>query len=158
VRTECAFHLDDRGEVHLRSGSTPLQAVEVPEDELAAVTERGFVEWRLRDGHVSVRLRPSLVSSAAYARLMSWLLGHRPERVLLSYFVEGRWEYEFLRQPGEAARRVRWLIELHGGGGYCNARRRRIPISANCNPPDWRRAVDFWSTSEKPMPPWSARP
>ena len=102
------------------------------------------MEWRVRRGHVRVRLRPSLVSPAAYARAMEWLVNHRPERVLLSYFVDQRWEYEYLRNAGEAARRIRWLVELYGGGGYCNARRRTISLSSNLRPKTWRHAIDFW--------------
>ena len=140
--TVCAFRLDDLGDVHLQAYRT-LQ-VDNWENDLARVKESGHVEWRVRRGHVHVRLRPSLVSPAAYARVMGWLLGHRPERVLLSYFVDRCWEFEFLRKPGEAARRIRWLVELYGGAGYCNARRRRISISSDLQPKGWGSAIDFW--------------
>ena len=100
----------------------------------------------------------ALVSSAAYARLIGWLVGHRPQRVLLSYFVEGRWEYEFLREQGEAARRIRWLVELCGGAGYCNARRRTIPISSDLTPGGWDHAVDFWREVGGKINPLAAAP
>lgn len=139
-----AFLLDDRGEVHLELRLPGMLPDDHFEDRHVAVRERGYVEWQVRAGHVFVRLRPSLVSPAAFARLMSWLLGHRPERVFLSCFVKGEWTYEYLRKPKEAARRVQWLVELHGGGDNCNVRRQRISISSSRNPPQWERAVDLW--------------
>jgi len=75
---------------------------------------------------------------------MGWLVRHPPERVLLSYFVHRRWEYEFLRKRGEAARRIRWLVELYGGGGYCNTRRRKVSVSLGPRPKGWGHAIDFW--------------
>lgn len=135
-----AYYLDDRGEVLLERVPVPS----LISNDLDAVKERGHVEWRIRDGFVSVRFRPSLISPAAYARLMSWLQGHQPERVLLSYFVQGDWTYEFLRKPGEAARRVRWVTELHGGGGRCNARRRKASLDAMQCPSRWKLAIELW--------------
>ena len=110
------------------------------------------MEWCVRSGHVSVRMRPSLVSPGAYSRLMGWLMQHRPRRVLLSSFVEQRWEYEYCREPGEAARRVRWLIELHGGGGYCDARRRRVSVLSARNPLGWKHAAAFWKEHRETNP------
>jgi hypothetical protein len=144
LNTVCAFRLDDRGDVHLQAHSRAIHVDNSEDNDLARVKESGHVEWRVRRGHVRVRLRPSLVSPAAYARVREWLIGHRPERVLLSYFVDRRWEYEYLRNPGEAARRIRWLVELYGGGGYCNARRRTISLSSDLRPKTWGHAVDFW--------------
>ena len=142
MTTECVFRLDDRGDVLLQARLHACR--EDLDDELTCVKATGHVEWRVRDGHVRVRFRPSLISPDAYARLMGWLVGHPSERVLLSYFVHGRWEYEFLRKRGEAARRIRWLVELYGGGGYCNTRRQKISISSGVNPRGWKAAVDFW--------------
>ena len=80
--TVCAFRLDDRGDVHLQAHSRAIHVDDSEDNDLARVKESGHVEWRVRRGHVHVRLRPSLVSPAAYARVMEWLVGHRPERVL----------------------------------------------------------------------------
>jgi hypothetical protein len=148
VQTECVFHLDERGDVHL-SDALAIDFDEFSTFALDDVKERGYVEWRVREGHVLLRLRPSLVSPATYSRLMSWLVGHRPERVLLSYFVGRSWEYEFVRKPGEAARLVRQLIELHGGGCHCNARHTEIPVSSHRNPLPWRSAIDLWRESRE---------
>src|SRR6185312_126716 len=93
---EYAFRLDDRGDVHLEAHSRARDVDGCGDDELARVKDSGHVEWCVRDGHVRVKLRPSLVSPAAYARLMGWLVSHPPERVLLSFFVRREWEYEFL--------------------------------------------------------------
>jgi hypothetical protein len=144
LSTECAFLLDDRGDVLLQPHSRAIHADGCERDVLARVKESGHVAWTVHRGHVRLRLRPSLVSPAAYARVMEWPAGHRPERVLLSYFVDQHWDYEFLRKPADAARRVRWLIELYGGGGYCNARRRTLSISSGLQPKSWRHAIEFW--------------
>jgi len=122
-------------------------------EALEGVKEQGFVKWCVRDGHVRVQLRPSLLSAAAYARVMGWLACHRPERVLLSYFIDKRWEYEFLRKRGEAARRVRWLVELYGGGGYCNTRRRTCSLASVQHPEGWRQAMEFWRELRQDLDP-----
>jgi hypothetical protein len=152
VRTECAFLLDERGEVHLRSSAPAVDFNDCSPYALDEVRERGHVEWCVREGHVSLRLRPSLVSRATYSRLMSWLLGHRPERVLLSYFVGRSWEHEFLRRPGEVARVVMQLIERHGGGSRCNARHAELPVDSPRNPLRWRSAVDLWRSGNEISP------
>ena len=85
-----------------------------------------------------------MISPAAYARVMAWLTCNPPQGVLLSYSVEGCWQYEYLRRPREAARRFRWLVELYGGGGNCNARRRSRPISSVRQQKGWSPAVEFW--------------
>ena len=156
MNTVCAFRLDDRGDVHLQAHSRAVHVDDSEDNDLARVKESGHVEWRVRRSHVRVRLRPSLVSPAAYARVMEWLVGHRPERVLLSYFVDQRWEYEYLRNPGEAARRIRWLVELYGGGGYCNARRRTISLSSSLRPKTWGHAIDFWRELRENIDPVTA--
>jgi hypothetical protein len=157
VNAQPTFLLDDRGNVHPQVRFSTRDLNDPAEDALTAVKERGYVEWGVRHGHVSVRLRPSLVSASACAKLLSWLQGHLPLRVLLSSFVEGDWQYEFLR-AAEAARRVPWLIERYGGGGSCNVRRRRTSIASIRNPPGWMRAVEFWRRHRESDPrsaaPW----
>jgi hypothetical protein len=144
LHTEYAFRLDDRGDVHLQAHSRAMDVYDCGDDDLACVKDSGHVEWRVCNGHVRVRLRPSLISPAAYARVMGWLVRHAPERVLLSYFVRSGWEHEFLRKRGEAARRIRWLVEAYGGGGYCNARRRTVSVTLGPRPNGWGHAIDFW--------------
>src|SRR5262249_20977927 len=63
------------------------------------------------------------------------------------------WDYEFLRKHGEAARRVRWLVELYGGGGYCNTRRRTCLIASGRQPKGWRLAIEFWRDSRENLDP-----
>jgi len=152
LHTEYAFRLDEHGDVHLEAHSRAMDVDACRNDELARVKDSGHVIWRVRDGHVRVRLRPSLISPAAYARVMGWLVRHPPERVLLSYFVRPGWEYEFLRKRGEAARRIRWLVELYGGGGYCNVRRRTVSVSLGPTK-GWGHAIDFWRELREDIDP-----
>jgi hypothetical protein len=158
LNIESSFLLDHSGEVHLEataySGSVCIDEREA--GVLSGVKDNGQVEWRVRDGHVRLRFRPSLVSPATYARVMAWLTCNPPQRVMLSYFVEGCWQYEYLRRPLEAARRFRWLVELYGGGGNCNARRRSRPISSVLQQKGWRPATEFWKEHRVDLDPPAA--
>jgi len=153
---DCTFRLDDRGDVHLHSRSPGSHSDCILDDDFHDVQHNGHVEWHVRDGHVRVRLRPSLISPGAYARVMEWLTSHPLDRVLLLYFVEGRWEYEFLRKPSEAARRIRWLVKLYGGGGNCNFRRQEVLLSSCLQPTAWKAAIDFWSELREQVDPATA--
>lgn len=147
---EPTFQLDDCGDVLLR---TERPSVGEGLADLASVQERGFIEWRVRGAGVLVRLRPALVSPAAYERLMHWLAFHRPEGVQLAYLVQGNWGYDSLSAP-DAARRVRWLVERYGGAADSNTRRRRLP--ANRMPRAWHGAIDFWRQFREVDPRTSA--
>jgi len=139
LATEVSFLVDDTGSVQFGRTSRWVASDNVDDDALSAVRELGRIEWLVRDGHVRVRLRPSLVSHAAYARLMGWLARHQPERVLLSWFAMGEWQYEYLRSSSLAARRLRELVERHGGATSCNLRRHARPVGGRS-----ARAIEFW--------------
>jgi hypothetical protein len=142
----CGYRLDDHGDVHLHA-LAPLPHLSCNWDyDLDDVKLKGDVDWHVFEGHVRVRLRPSLVSPGAYNRVMGWLTDRRaPERVLLCYFVGGQWEYEFLRKSREAARRLRWLVELYGGGAWCNYRQHKLMLSSRLpRHTNWKAALDFW--------------
>jgi hypothetical protein len=143
LRSVSSFLVDDRGNVHL--GRAAHQVAPVAEDDvaMAAVKDGGQIEWFVREGHVRVRLRPSMVSPAAFARVLAWLASRGPERVLLSSFIGKEWHYEYLRSSSGAGERVRELVERHGGGRSCNLRRRACSGLAF---PDslFDQAVGFW--------------
>ena len=129
MRSVASFLVDDTGSVHL-GGSARRAAVDDPDGvAVSAITERGQIEWLVRGGHVRVRLRPSMVSPAAYGRLKTWLACVQPERVLLSWFANGEWHYEFLRSPSLTAERITHLVGHHGGASGCNVRRRGCALT-----------------------------
>lgn len=141
-----SFLVDDKGEVHLgdRHVSEAAFGEDADEAALGGIEHDGRVEWGVCDRYVRVRLRPSIVSPAAYARLMDWLEATRPARILLAAHIHGEWDYEFFRDPQAAARRVRDLVEACGGGRTCNLRRR--PCSPRALIPDRnvQRALAYW--------------
>ncbi len=130
LRFIASYLVDDTGSIHLGHAGESLPPGDLGDDEVVAVKERGLVEWLAREGHVRIRLRPSLVSAAAHARLMAWLAASRPERVLLSWYATGEWHYEYLRGAMPAGERLSALIEQHGGARAVNLCRRPLPLTA----------------------------
>ena len=127
MRSVASFLVDDTGCIHF--GRAAHRVVDDADDDaVSAVRERGQIEWLVRGGHVRIRLRPSMVSPAAYGRLNAWLASVQPERVLLSWFAKGEWHYEFLRSPALTAERITDLVGHHGGAASCNVRRRACAL------------------------------
>jgi hypothetical protein len=143
LRSISSFLVDGRGEVHLGQAEQRIVPTADEDNAMTAVKELGGIEWLVRAGHVRVRLRPSMVSPAGYARLQTWLACLQPERVLLSWFARNAWNYEYFQSARDAIDRVEALVEEHGGARACNLRRRA------CSLQDFREgqvegAVNFW--------------
>ena len=143
MRWVSSFLVDDRGDVHLGRGAHQLFSPAADDDATSAVKEHGQIEWLAREGHVRVRLRPSMVSPPAYARLMAWLDSGEAERVLLSSFIGREWHYEYLRGAKLVAERVRQLVEQYGGGKACSLRR-RTRLTTSLDAGKYAQAVEFW--------------
>ena len=173
LRSVASFLVDDTGSVHLGRSAHRVAVDDPDDDALLAVRERGQIEWLVRGGHVRIRLRPSMVSPAAYGRLNAWLASVQPERVLLSWFAMGEWHYEFLRSPTLTADRITDLVGHHGGAASCNVRRRACALRdfpekrlddvlGFCAVgPAWRPPTPAPRTSGPASTPpscWSARP
>ena len=149
------FVVDDRGSVHVPDiGFTRLADVD---DEIRSrILDRGHFDWVVTTGYVKIRLRPSVISEEAYVRLLGWLASTKPQRLMLSLYVQGGWHYEFFRDPQDALRRVQLLVEHYGGGTHCNLRSRSRTISQLLSKSAWSAAINYWQHTRDAFSPGDA--
>ena len=145
-----SYLIDAAGNIELGNRSDPNLADSAALD---AVTLLGHIEWLVRLGHVRVRLRPALTSPAAYCRLRAWLTSTQAPRVLLSYFVNGAWDYEFLRHPELTIRRVDRLMTQYGGGNLTTVRRQARSLTKPGNTRGAVAAIEYWKEKRQSFDP-----
>ncbi len=154
------FVVDDRGDVQLgSSGQQPFHREIATSDDgtLKAIKEAGFIEWRVHEGHIRLRLRPSMISQQAHARVVSWFKHLQPQRVLLSYFAFDQWEYEYIQSTRETLRRLDELIELHGSLGPEGIRHRVRSENQLRKVGKFSLAVEYWRAHRDCFDPLTAK-
>jgi hypothetical protein len=75
-----------------------------------SILNLGYVEYGLMRSGAVVRLRPAIVSPAAYAALMTLLFDGAPSRVAVNYYDEGSWRHEIICDRISAMRRITSLV------------------------------------------------
>lgn len=157
MSARACFLIDDRGDVQVgtrglaRVSLPPLKVVplEIPhrtsdDETLRAIKENGFVEWRAHEGHVRIRLRPSMITQQAFERIVSWIDSEQPARLLIGYFVFNQWEYEYLLSPRQALRRLEDLVRKYGTLGPNGVRTQVQPSQSLTEVDNFAEIVAYW--------------
>lgn len=101
--------IDDRGQLNDNASYGLRDLIRFP------MAEQGIIDYAVRNlgfaclvrhpSGVNIRLRPDILSPAAFAALMYWLADNVHARVVLSSFADG-WRHEFLGNSVVARRRL----------------------------------------------------
>ncbi len=126
------------------------------DDTLQSIIETGLVEWRAHEGHVRIRLRPSMITPQAFDRIISWIRSEQPQRVLISYYVSGNWEYEYFLSPRACQQRLEQLVRDYGALGSGALRTRRLPLTAQVNVDKFEQVIAYWQSHRDQFDPAAA--
>jgi hypothetical protein len=137
------FSIDHKGELIIFADTWQIHARPDRTGPVERAVKAGQIVWQSSGNTITLRLRPSMVTASALARIGTWLDSAGQQRLHITYWADGNWHHQIFGSPSEALKRIEALVSRFGGGRYGNMLRNSGP-STRSGHLKFKKVMSLW--------------